>query len=393
MVPENHTEKARLEQELQAARSNSLTDTSEITGFIKSGGSLTKKISLAKDGKIISDGSACVMSAGEAGRIPITDVKQLAEIIGNLKPDQAIALGRLRDGVLDHVKVATKSRLNGAVRNDLIARTQDDIVYQKGRPAPVLFDLDQKGMPPEILAEIERRGGYFQTLCSIMPELRGGAHVTRRSTSTGLFNPKTGEKFSGSGGMHVYALVADGTDAERFLKALHDRCWLAGFGWMMVGAGGTTLERSIVDRSVGGPERLVFEGAPILVPPLKQDQTSRKPVATEGATLNTVTACPPLTIVEKAKLRELIAKAKHKIAPEAAKARAAFIDEQSKLIVERAGISLSEARKVVERQCRGVLLPALVLPFDDPDFAKCTVADVLADPIRSKALSTDAARR
>ena len=40
----------------------------------------------------------------------------------------------------------------------------------------------------------------------------------------------------------------------------------------MVGAAGQLLERSIVDRMVGGPERLVFEGGPMLVPPLQQDR-------------------------------------------------------------------------------------------------------------------------
>lgn len=60
--------------------------------------------------------------------------------------------------------------------------------------------------------------------------------------------------------MHVFILVQDGRDCERFLKTLHLRCWLAGFGWMMVGAGGQLLERSIVDRVVGSPERLGFEG-------------------------------------------------------------------------------------------------------------------------------------
>ena len=36
--------------------------------------------------------------------------------------------------------------------------------------------------------------------------------------------------------------------------------------------------------------------------------------------------------------------------------------------------------RTIARQCEGVLLPDLALPFDDPDFAGCTVADVIADP-------------
>jgi hypothetical protein len=72
---------------------------------------------------------------------------------------------------------------------------------------------------------------------------------------------------------------------------------------MMVGSGGQFLERSIIDRMVGAPERLVFEGGPILRPPLGQDRESRLPVPIDGCALDTISACPPLTIVEKSNLR------------------------------------------------------------------------------------------
>ena len=63
-----------------------------------------------------------------------------------------------------------------------------------------------------------------------------------------------------------------GADVDRFLRDLHAPAGWPGYGWMMVGAGGQLLERSIVDRMVGAPERLVFEGAPVLEEPLRQDQ-------------------------------------------------------------------------------------------------------------------------
>jgi hypothetical protein len=65
------------------------------------------------------------------------------------------------------------------------------------------------------------------------------------STSAGLSRTDTGEEFGGSGGLHVYITIKDGSDAVRFLKTLHARCWLAGYGWMNVGAAGQLLERSI----------------------------------------------------------------------------------------------------------------------------------------------------
>jgi hypothetical protein len=351
---------------------------SEITLFAKSSGPLTKRISLEADGSIRSDGSACVMARGSARRIHLTAASDLGALIERLKPNEAIALGALRAGLSDPVQVVTKQKLNGAP--DAIARTGADIIYRKGQAALALLDFDTKGMPSDVATALRQHGGYWQALVAVLPDLQSIARVARRSTSAGLFRSDTGKQLPGSDGVHVYIAVRDATDIERFLKTLHARCWLAGLGWMMVGAGGQLLERSIVDRTVGAPERLVFEGGPILDPPLRQDKESRRPIAVEGDALDTVAACPPLTISETAKLRELKAKWSHRLAGEATKARDAFIAKQSKRLAESKRISAKEAMRTIARQCDGVLLPDLVLPFDDTDLAGCTVADVITDP-------------
>ena len=176
-------------------------------------------------------------------------------------------------------------------------------------------------MPTAVAAELKRAGGFWGALLTVLPALNDVAHLTRRSTSAGLSRADTGEALPESDGVHVYVAAKDGADSERFLRALHDRCWLAGFGWMMVSTSGALLERSIVDRMVGGPERLVFEGGPVLVPPLQQDKESRRPIAVDGAALDTVAVCPPLSIVERARLDELKARERARLAPEMAKAR------------------------------------------------------------------------
>jgi hypothetical protein len=149
---------------------------------------------------------------------------------------------------------------------------------------------------------------------------------------------------------------------------------------MMVSSSGALLERSIVDRMVGGPERLVFEGGPILVPPLQQDKASRRPIAVDGVALDTVAVCPPLSIVERARLDELKARERARLAPEMAKAQEAFVEAQAKTLVARTGMSEKAARQAIVRQCEGVLRPDIVLPFDDPELAGRTVGDVLANP-------------
>jgi hypothetical protein len=85
-------------------------------------------------------------------------------------------------------------------------------------------------------------------------------------------------------------------------------------------------------------------------------------------------------VLEKAKLRELQAREAHRLAPESAAGRARFISEQAARLASRSGMTQAAAAEIVARQCNGVLLPDIVLPFDDPDLAGATVTDVLADP-------------
>jgi hypothetical protein len=352
----------------------------ELTLFQKLDGPLTKRISLAKDGTIDSDGSACVMASGTAERLKFADAVEFAGVIAEMRSDQAIALGALRPDLPAKVQVVTKQKINGATKPGVIARTGDYIDYQKGRPAYGLLDYDTKGMPPQLTAEVERREGFWKALVSVLPALSNVARVSRPSTSAGLYREDTDESVPGSDGRHIYLLVDDGADVERFLKALHERCWLAGFGWMIVGAAGQLLERSIIDRMVGAPERLVFEGAPVLSPPLRQKR--RPPIDIDGGALDTERACPPLSTVEKAKLEELKAKWAHQLAPDSAKVRAAFIDREAKRLAERIGVSEQAAAHTIARQCKGMLLSELVLPFDDRELANRTVGDVLNDPYR-----------
>ena len=141
----------------------------------------------------------------------------------------------------------------------------------------------------------------------MIPGFDDAARVTRASTSSGLSHAETGEEFPGSGGRHDYILLAEQVDARRFLEALHKRAWLAGLGWLMVGAAGQLLERSIVDVSVGSPERLVFEGAPVVVAPAGAGPGRAERAALAAtAPLDSRKAVPDLSAAEEAEYRQLV---------------------------------------------------------------------------------------
>jgi hypothetical protein len=133
---------------------------------------------------------------------------------------------------------------------------------------------------------------------------------------------------------------------------------------------------------VGAPERLVFEGAPELVWPLVQDAESRVPKFRDGNALDTIAACPPLSILERVHLNSLRAREIERLKPESVRIRNEFINVQMDKITKRTGISPQSAMHIVTRWCNGILLPDVVLPFDDAEFSGCTVADVLANPER-----------
>jgi hypothetical protein len=355
----------------------------ELTHFTKVGGPLTKRIFLNEEGKMVSDGSACTMSTGVARRARFSDLHSAASFVSDMPSTDALALGRLRGDLGTDLHITTQSRLatlNGTATSNLIARTAEFIGYQPGQPALVLIDIDTKGMPEGVKTRIQADGGYWPSLCRVLPALAGTARIVRNSTSSGLSRTDTGEALPGSNGQHIYVSIADGADAERFLYALHDRCWLAGLGWHMVGAGGQLLDRSLVDRMVHAAERLVFEGSPVVEAPLHQDKATRDAVAHDGRALDTRDSCPPLRIVEQAELRQLKAKSADALTPERAAERERFIVKQSKALAERTSVSLSIARQAIIRQCEGVLHPGIALPFDDPALANVTVADVLATP-------------
>jgi hypothetical protein len=161
------------------------------------------------------------------------------------------------------------------------------------------------------------------------------------------YNTATGETFAASGGMHIYLQVEDGSDIRCALTALSEKLWLNGCGWLNVSAAGQILFRSIVDASVGWPERLVFEGAPIIQPPLRQDPRARRPMAIAGIAVDTRRAIPSLSEAERAQLEQLRGAERRRIASEIMAARAAADIKLAREIASREGIPIEVAKRCV----------------------------------------------
>jgi hypothetical protein len=354
-----------------------IDDRIRLTRMKKAGRALlSKRIALGEDGRPVSDGSPCAMAHGTATRVyldwwsPATD---LAALILDLGSHEALVLGDhvAQDEAIEIVKAAHAA-------DGRYGRTLDTFKLRDGEPAPVLLDFDQKAISENARARLKELGGFEGALAALIPAYRGLARVIRASTSAGLRNEATGETYPDNGGQHVYLFARDGADIPRFLRDLQKRAWLDGLGWIMVARRGALLVRSIVDVTVGSPERLVFEGPPMVVAPLVQDREARRPVAHEGNILDIASACPPLTPEEERRYDDLVAAAKRAKRPESEAAQ----EQAATTIATLRGIDLMQARAVVAASTRGELWSWDVLHLDDETIGKVSVADVLADPSR-----------
>jgi len=350
----------------------------EFTLFETFGETLSKVITLDADGRLVSDSTHCIMSRGRAHRVPCSNLYGFARGIETMPGRCALSLGVMRAELPDTVKIRVKAN-PGSQAEGFIARTQDHIEFRPGQVALILLDHDRKGVPDDVKAKLDKLGGFVAALGFLMPEFPVTGYARRLSTSASISNTETGETYEGSGGEHVFLVIADGSDTKRFLDTLHDRSWLAGLGWHLVGQAGQLLERSIIDKSVGSPERLVFEGAPTVHPPLRQ--VRRRVTVHDGPPLDTLSACPPLTASKEREVIHLKAESRQKLRGECAEAERRFIGLRAAEAVAR-GASADRAQRMARQWAGNVLLPDVPLEFADPEIGQTTVGAVLLDPGR-----------
>jgi hypothetical protein len=167
---------------------------------------------------------------------------------------------------------------------------------------------------------------------------------------------------------------------QRLLERLHQRLWLLDHGHVEIGEAGQLLERSLIDVSVASPERLIFEGEPIIldgsrgptfVPAgLEVDPELDLTHAREGVAI----PLPPLTDDEHDRYAGLVANAKATLKPTAEKKGVTYH-------VAR-GASEETARALVRGDHNGETILPLTVPLVFREFGRISVREALLDPDR-----------
>jgi hypothetical protein len=154
----------------------------------------------------------------------------------------------------------------------------------------------------------------------------------------------------------------------------------ARFGWLVLGAVGQVLDRSLIDVSVRYPERLCFEGPPEIVPPLAQDSAFRACRVSEGEAIDTRAMIPDLIASERQQVEDRKAAMRRALERRAQAVRATVDNKLAEDIVRREGIPYATALRRVAAFRRRILNPCIELVTDH--LGTILVRDILIDPQR-----------
>jgi hypothetical protein len=312
--------------------------------------------------------------------IEVATAEALAEVVRTCATDEALALGVCGR---EQARIVVADRLTPDLKaKGVVARTKHNAETGEGffrlsdGPGWVLIDVDAGD--PAMAKRLLRAGGAWTTLTKACPSLTAAARVRRLSQSARLI--VEGEPRFANLSCHIYVLLERQTDAAEFLRRLHQRLWLMAHGHVEVTAAGVVLEKSLVDVSVGSPERLIFEGSPILVDPetglhvgletgLHVDPELDRTSAREGVALALM---PALNDQGEALYRQAVATAMAAVRGEGMRKSIAH--------AERHGLSPSAAMAFARGVARNKVMLSRNWPLTFRNKGAVTVREALLDP-------------
>lgn len=315
----------------------------EFTRFKDTNGArLTKAFELDADRKIkkISQTQLC---RGIANRVEIESLDELPAVLDRLDRNQCISTG-VFDLPLCEVVLASNLTEESIAQG---CRSRTKQFLKPPEHALVLLDHDTNEDTPDHVRCISP-AELMAKLTRSMPEFGSIAYVGAGSSSAGVYNTETGERYPGSG-IHVYISTVCHNQVE-LAKTIDVRSWNAGYGYIALAANGAMLPRSLVDRSVFAPEGLVYAALPILGEGVSRDPRdwSRR----EGTALLYLKLLTPEEIAE-CERRVAEAKRDPELVRKSAELREAHYAKSIERLAQTAGITPDEARARRPRPSEG----------------------------------------
>lgn len=233
-------------------------NTFKLTIVKKKSGTITKSIYLDDEGKTQKDLKDCYLDCGFGQVVEVT-LKEFPQILRSLDKNECIIHGIFDDSIYGNdqkfVNIVTKKAKNTQFGLDqtYISRTKGDYFNYPENNALVMLDFDNDGSDKSM--NIEK---YISIFSKIFPEFQNCAKVYAPSTSSYLYDLNGKLISDPNPSFHLYFLVKDSSDINRFVDVLFKKCWLNGYGRIVTNKNKVPMVRTIFDKMVFSPERLDF---------------------------------------------------------------------------------------------------------------------------------------
>ncbi len=301
----------------------------KITIFENSNGKLCKHIKA--DG---SKTSHALLYNGSYETIELSSLKELNDMLRGLLPSQAIGLGIPSDKSTGGSIVTQHNMSEGS-----ITRSKKHFEWN-AKTQILLFDYDFfEEMYEEMKITIPDQ--YRELLIKLDDKFSNAEMLIVPSSSSGIYNNSNNETVLDANGMHCYVAVNDIEKIDTWIDNLFTRAWELKLACIKLSKDGKQLSRSIFDKAVFSPERLIFEASPTLDDGLIQ--TKVDPFYIDGNVID-------LSDVVAINKNSNESKAYKTTLEESKKIKNKYIKDRTKELVSQ-GVHEDEAYKFIRSRC------------------------------------------
>ena len=302
--------------------------------FTSASGPVVKRFFMVGD-QVEATASARIYT-GRTRSVRADDPEELKALLDGLSTNEAVGLGILAT-VNQTFPLVTKD----ALRAGVVSRSGEFFRHNEGAGWG-LIDVDTKDLPQAVHANLTG-DDIVADIFRVVPELEKAAYLIRPSSSAGIIKPDGSVRRAT--GTHIFIRLEYAPNLPQLLQVMHDRCWVAGLGYIKFSRAGHMLERSPIDLAVAGAERLIFEAAPVVQPPLSRVRPPDR--LKPGGSLSELIPPDPMLVAE------LKQKAREELKPAATKMAQQFEAEQIEKIRSETKVSKTEARRIFRQRMQG----------------------------------------
>ena len=206
---------------------------------------LTKRIILDAHGAL-SKTTAGHLSRGRATTESVADMREFANFLDGLRPNEALVYGIIKDDI-QMAAVATREAYQNmpeANRGGVITRSNTHFEWGTGAG---IMQLDIDPLPDGTIIPADE---LLVLLEEFLFEARCAPKIDKPSASSHIYDSRTGEELIGPRGYRIYIAVDIAAKIPSVAEVLDQRLKAGGYGHIQISKNGQMREKTLIDMAV-----------------------------------------------------------------------------------------------------------------------------------------------